>query len=290
MAATPRTTVLVLGESGTGKELVAQPSTTSPTAPPPFVALNCAALRRAAGGRAFGYEPGAFTGGNPKGHHGLFAAADGGTLFPDELGELAPAPQAKLLRVLGARLPPGGRQRGHRGRRGILAAPPGPARHGRGRLLPRGPFIASTCCRSPSPCGRKEDATPSPRTSWPSSARLGRSFAGFTDAAATALEAHPWPGNVHELRNVIERAAILAHDGTVRPEHLSLESTRATAPKTAPGTGPSLPLTSLRLKDLEEALVRHALDSCAGNRSLAARELGINRTTLYAKLKAYGLE
>ena len=294
VVATPRTTVLVLGESGTGKELVARAiHDQSDRATGPFVALNCAALSgELLEAELFGYEPGAFTGGNPKGHHGL-AAADGGTLFLDELGELAPALQAKLLRVLQERV-----YRRVGGNEDIeVDARSWPAPTGTCPPWSRPAPSAKTS----SIAQRAVDVRLPARAQGGRDAHrhallaqfgkeLGRSFAGFTDAVATALEAHPRPGNVRELRNVIERAAILAHDGTVRPEHLSLESTRATAPKTAPGTGPSLPLTSLRLKDLEEALVRHALDSCAGNRSLAARELGINRTTLYAKLKAYGLE
>ena len=297
VAATPRTTVLVLGESGTGKELVARAiHDQSDRATGPFVALNCAALSgELLEAELFGYEPGAFTGGNPKGHHGLFAAADGGTLFLDELGELAPALQAKLLRVLQERVY---RRVGGNEDIAVDARILASTHRDLPAMVEAGSFREDLFYRLnvlsitvPPLRERKEDVTPIATHFLAQFGKeLGRSFAGFTDAAATALEAHPWPGNVRELRNVIERAAILAHDGTVRPEHLSLESTRTTAPKTAPGTGPALPLTSLRLKDLEEALVRHALDSCAGNRSLAARELGINRTTLYAKLKAYGLE
>jgi len=100
------------------------------------------------------------------------------------------------------------------------------------------------------------------------------------------LRAHPWPGNVRELRNTVERAAIQAEEGLVRPQHLGLDGERTGA---ASGDG-ALPLTSSKLKDMEEVLIRRVLDTCEGNRSHAARELGINRTTLYAKLKSYAID
>ena len=116
---------------------------------------------------------------------------------------------------------------------------------------------------------------------------LGRDFTGFSEAAMDALQRYGWPGNIRELKNAVERSAILADQGLIRPEHLNLP--RREAPE-APLEGSNLPLEGWTLKGMEESLIRRALVEFNGNRSLVARELGINRTTLYNKLRVYGIE
>jgi DNA-binding NtrC family response regulator len=128
-------------------------------------------------------------------------------------------------------------------------------------------------------------------------AELGKPLRGFTDEALEELCAHPWPGNVRQLRNTIERAALVTSEPFVRPEHLAL-APAATGPAPAgerpePADGADLlplPPGERTLRAAEEALIRRVLDETGGNRSRSARLLGINRTTLYDKLRRYGIE
>ena len=289
-ASTPRTTVLITGESGVGKELVARAvHGQSARAERPFVALNCAALAESLlEAELFGYESGTFTGGDPKGREGLVAAAEGGTLLLDEVGEMVPPLQAKLLRVLQERSYR--RVGGHEDRpmdvrivastnRDLVA------------MVEQGSFREDLYYRLnvlsivvPPLRERLEDIDPIARHFLDEVAHdLGSRFCGFSTVAMDQLRGHSWPGNVRELRNTIERAAILACEGEIQPEHLGL----------APSAGPrattplQLPLADRTLKTMERALIRQVLDECDGNRSRAARELGINRATLYNKLRAY---
>jgi two-component system, NtrC family, response regulator HydG len=294
VAGTPRTTALVSGESGVGKELVARAihegSARSDRA---FVAVNCAAISEGLlEAELFGYEPGAFTGGDPAGRDGLLAAADGGTLLLDEVGELAPLLQAKLLRVLQERTyrRVGGTVDLHMDVRVVAAT-----NRDLAAMVEEGTFREDLYYRLnvlsiqvPPLRERPEDVPPIATHFLARFAEeLGREFTGFSEAAMEQLSRYPWPGNVRELKNAVERAAILAERGLLRPEHLSLPRRDGLA---ASLPGSSLPLADWSVKKMEEALIRRALVEFEGNRSLVARELGINRTTLYNKLKVYGIE
>ena len=294
IAGTPRTTALVTGESGVGKELVARAiHEGSARAEGPFVAVNCAAFSEGLlEAELFGYEPGAFTGGDPAGRDGLIAAADGGTLLLDEIGELAPALQAKLLRVLQERtyrrvggsvdLPMDARVVASTNRNLVAMVEEGGFRED---LYYR---LNVLSIHVPPLRERPEDIAPIATHFLARFAEeLGRDFTGFSEAAMEALVRYPWPGNVRELKNAVERAAILAERGLVRPEHLSLPAASTPA---APLGGSTLPLETWSLRRMEEVLIRRALVEFKGNRSQVARELGINRTTLYNKLKAYRIE
>ena len=303
VAATSQTTVLIQGESGVGKELVARAiHESSDRASGPFVAINCAALTaELLEAELFGYEPGAFTGGSTGGHRGLIAAAEGGTLFLDEVGELELALQAKLLRVLQERtyrrvganrdLPMDAR---------IVAA----SNRDLGQRVETGHFREDLYYRInvlsiavPPLRERREDI---PELATHFLRQFGEEFKkplnAFSQAAMARLLAHPWPGNVRELRNTIERAALLAEGSTVEPGHLGLVS--EPGPQTGDGgfvadpTKDLLPLPSgnRTLRAAEEALIRRVLEETDGNRSASARLLGINRTTLYNKLRAYGID
>jgi len=303
VASTPRTTVLITGESGVGKELVARAIHERPgRASGPFVALNCAALADSMlEAELFGYEPGAFTGALPKGREGLFAAAEGGTLFLDEIGELAPELQAKLLRVLQERS--FRRVGGHDDRPTdvrILAS----TNRDLATMVDEGRFREDLYYRLnvlsivvPPLRERAEDIPHLARHFLAHFAdEFGRDYAGFDEEALAKLTSSPWPGNIRELRNAIERAALNAGGGLVRTEHLeggeprvgSSESA-ASAASTDPSAAYQLGLESLDWRAAEEVLVRRALDEAAGNRSETARLLGVNRATLYNKLKAYGI-
>ncbi len=298
VARSPRTTVLVSGESGTGKELVARAvHEASRGGRRPFVAVNCAALADGlVEAELFGYAPGAFTGGRPGGHEGLIAAASGGTLLLDEIGELAAEPQAKLLRVLQER---SFRRIGENRDRPADARIIASTHRDLSARVDAGLFREDLYYRLnvlsihlPPLRERLEDIAPLARHFLARlGADLGRSFE-LSEAALDGLRRRPWPGNVRELANVLERAAVLSpHD---RLDIDDLEPVPDAVPEApsareASVAALSLPLESLRLRDMESALIRRALEACEGNRSRAARELGINRATLYGKLRRLGI-
>lgn len=296
VAAAPNTTALITGESGVGKELVARAiHERSSRVDGPFVALNCAALaENLLEAELFGYEAGSFTGGHPKGRDGLLASAAGGSLLLDEVGELDMILQAKLLRVLQERV-----YRRIGGQRDLPMDARVIASTNRDLLamVEEHTFREDLFYRLnvlsivvPPLRERPEDVAPlAVHFLGRFAAELARDLVGFSEAAMEKLMAHPWPGNVRELRNAVERASLLTESGLVGPEHLGLD--QRPAPAAAPSTGLSAlpPGGSLRLRDMEEALIRQALEACEGNRSSAARELGINRATLYNKLKVYGI-
>jgi DNA-binding NtrC family response regulator len=307
VAATPRTTVLIQGETGAGKELVARAiHERSARSHGPFVAINCAALAEPLlEAELFGYEPGAFTGGAPGGHAGLMAGAEGGSLFLDEVGELAAASQAKLLRVLQERVYR--RVGGSRDRRmdaRIIAA----SNRDLAAAVEQGRFREDLYYRlnvmslSVPPLRERREDIPELAVHFLRrfGEEFGKSFQGFTESAMRRLVEAPWPGNVRELKNTIERAALLASEPLVRPEHLVLQpgSEREGGPG-AGGADPAegsagdlvlLPRGERSLRAAEEALIRRVLAETGGNRSRSARLLGINRTTLYHKLRTYGIE
>ena len=298
VAATPRSTALITGESGVGKELVARAvHERSDRAEGPFVALNCAALAEGLlEAELFGYEPGAFTGGDPKGRDGLITAAKGGTLFLDELGELDLALQAKLLRVL--------QERSFRRVGGTLdltmdARVVASTNRDLAGMVEEGEFREDLFYRLnvfsivvPPLRSRVEDI-PSLAAHFLGqfAEELGRPFIGFSDGALARLEAHAWPGNIRELRNTIERAAILTSGGEVDARSISLAEGGAVGGSDASGWSPeTLPEDQLSLDRMEAAMIRRALDVTSGNKGRAARALGIHRSTLYKKLEAYDIE
>ena len=294
VASAPRTTVLVLGESGVGKERVARAiHARSARAAGPFVAVNCATLsEELVEAELFGYEAGAFTGARSGGHAGLFEAADGGTLLLDEIGELAPALQARLLRVLEER-----RVRRVGGTRDVevdvrviactnrdLAAEVEAGRF-REDLFYR---LNVMCIRVPALRERREDIAPLARHFLAEAAReLDRPGLRLDAEALAALEGHSWPGNVRELKNAVERAALLAPAGALRAADLV---PGAEPPAPTGGAPAALPEgEDLSLRRMEETLIRRALSLTGGNKSESARRLGVHRATLYHKLREYGI-
>jgi transcriptional regulator with PAS, ATPase and Fis domain len=294
VAATPRTTVLVLGESGTGKEVVAREiHRRSARCDKPFVAVNCAGFADGLlEADLFGHAPGAFTGALPGGRKGLFEAAHGGSILLDEIGELDLNLQARLLRVLQERTirPVGGTQDKAVDVR-ILAA----TNRDLGEMVGAGKFredlyyrLNVLSIRVPALRDRIGDVPLLARLFVGEIAReIGCAPRGLTNEASTALAQHRWPGNVRELRNVIERAVLLARDGWIGTEHLGLEENKVAQGSASKGLHLEIPDCSLR--SVERALIERVLGDAAGNRSQAARLLGVNRTTLYNKMRAYGL-
>lgn len=278
-------TVLLTGESGTGKEVVARTlHNLSPRKDQAFVAVNCAALaENLLDSELFGHERGAFTGAD-KQRRGRFELADGGTLLLDEVGEMSPGLQAKLLRVLQERqvVRVGGNATvdvdvrviaaTHRDLRAAVAA--GTFRED---LFYR---LAVVPVHIPPLRQRGQDIL---RLSKHFLAKLGRNYGRpglqLDAPAQEALQRHDWPGNVRELYNTIERAVVLSGGDMIGLGDLSLGAARTQV-------GADLPLN---LAELEREAILRALDQCQGNRRLAADKLGIGLRTLQYKLNEYGL-
>jgi two-component system response regulator FlrC len=277
-------TVLLTGETGTGKELVARLiHHWSPRADRAFVAVNCAALAETLlESELFGHEKGAFTGAVAQ-RRGRFELAHGGTLFLDEVGEMSPALQAKLLRVLQERTLErvGGTKTvtvdvrviaaTNRDLQAMVAAKT--FRDDLYYRLSVFPIVLPPLRDRPA-----DILTLAAHILRQASRRLGKGIAGFTDEAEVLLRRYGWPGNIRELQNVIERAVILCREDRIGPTHLNL------APALAPP-----PTGQKTLKDLEREAILAALDAHGGNRRQAAEQLGIGLRTLYTRLKEYGI-
>jgi len=293
-------TTLLLGESGTGKEVLARYiHEHSARCSGPFVAVNCAAFPESLiESELFGHEKGAFTGATGR-HKGQFEMADGGTLLLDEIAEMPLALQPKLLRVLETRR---FRRVGGTGEVEvnvrIIASTnreiDADAREGRFRedLLYRLNVIT---LRIPPLRERPEDVAALARLFLRQQEAEGniRAAKRFSPAAERALAEHDWPGNVRELRNAVARAAIISRGSLILPEDLP-EAVRASAarPCAAASAHPDEAKSSVLVGDMEtiqKQAILEALDKTDGNKTKAAKILGISRRTLIYKLRSYGM-
>jgi DNA-binding NtrC family response regulator len=293
-------TVLIHGESGTGKELVARALyLESPRASAPFIKVNCAAVpENLIESEFFGHEKGSFTGAMTK-REGRFELAHGGTILLDEISEISPNVQAKLLRVLQEReLERVGGNRTIKVDVRVIAT----TNRNLEVSVEKKEFRQDLYFRLnvvpihvPPLRERIEDV---PFLSEEFMRRFGRKHGvhvkGFSEEAMRQLKAHSWPGNVRELQNVIERAVILCgENGILEPEHLGLTMgqqpaaavipatvTAASAPATVGGALPSL-------AEMEKRHILAALDQCKGNRTHAAKLLDVSIRTLRNKLHEY---
>ena len=284
-------TVLLLGESGTGKEVAARAvHRWSARSAGPFVAVNGAAIsEHLLESELFGHEKGAFTGAHER-RRGRLELAAGGTFFLDEIGELRPELQVKLLRVLQERCfeRVGGTQTIEADVRWIAATNRDlrverDAGRFREDLYHR---LAVFPIRLPPLRERRADILPLARALLAAvGAQLGRPGLTLAPAAERRIVAAEWRGNVRELRNALERAAILADGSAIDEVHLWLE---APAP-TGSAAGAAAPPVVRPLDELEREAIDRALAESGGNRREAALRLGIGVRTLYEKLKRYGL-
>ncbi len=288
-------TVLVLGESGTGKELLAHAlHQASHRSDGPFVTINCAALpENLVESELFGHRKGAFTGAHDH-NPGRIRSAEGGTLFLDEIGELPLAIQAKLLRFLeSGECQSVGEQSPYRVNVRVITAtnrdlytlvrenrfredlyyrlnvvplelPPLRQRHGDVALLIR--HLTRELAAQH---------------------RLAAPY--FTSRAQTRLEAYHWPGNIRELRNFCERMVVLNHGQELDENALPLELLRSRSRSGETDKPFALPDEGISLDELERDMIRQALDRTHGNRSRAARLLGLSRDTLLYRIKKYAL-
>jgi transcriptional regulator with PAS, ATPase and Fis domain len=280
------TTVLVTGESGTGKEVVARfIHQASARSDGPFVALNCAALpEQLLESELFGYERGAFTSAQ-QAKPGLIELASGGVLFLDEVSEMSLPAQAKFLRVLQEReFQRLGGTRTLKANIRVIAATNRDLR----KAVARGAFredlyyrlqvfdIAIAPLRE-----RADDIVPLSEAILD---ELGRSFgrppAGLTRDAREALVRYDWPGNIRELRNALERAAIRCEGSLIDVNHLALQ------PAATPRGGGMV----LELRGLERDTIVRVLQECKWNKARAAKRLGLTRTQLYGRMHKYVIE
>lgn len=286
-------TVLIRGESGSGKELVARAiHYSSPRRDGPFICLNCAALSETLlESELFGHEKGAFTGATDK-KVGKFEAADGGTIFLDEIGEMAPGTQAKLLRVLEGH--PYERVGGHVPIRvdvRVVAATNQPLE----KNLQAGTFRRDLFFRL-----QVVEIRVPPLRERPSDVAMladhflkrfvsetGRKIRGFTASAMRKLESHAWPGNVRELRNVIERAVALGRGTSIDAADIWLTSVEVASdqPRAAEPVFKPIPL-----EDLERRHIGQTLEHVNWNKTQAAALLQIERSTLDRKIRLYELK
>jgi len=291
-----RTTILIQGESGTGKELLAKAiHYNSPRASMPLISLNCAALPDTLlESELFGYEPGAFTDARRR-KEGLIEKAGGGTLFLDEIGNTSPSLQAKLLRVLeeGTFMRLGGTKVIQANVRIIAAT---------NRLLKeavaKGEFREDLYYRLnvlplfiPPLRERKGDIVPLALDIMSQfNTELRKNFIGFTPAAAELLKEYAWPGNIRELRNVVERTMILCKETEIDSGDLP-EEVRDHGPTPAdnePSSHWDVSPTGdqfVTLAELEDRYIQDVLHATGQNKTHAARLLGIHPTSLMRRLK-----
>jgi DNA-binding NtrC family response regulator len=279
-------TVLLTGESGVGKERVARfIHQESARTAGPFVAINCGAVPESLlESELFGHAKGSFTGANQD-RPGLFEAANGGTLLLDEIGEVPPVVQVKLLRVLQEReVRRVGENRSRPIDVRVLAATNRDlvteiqAARFRQDLYYR---LRVVEIHVPALRERRDDILPLARAFLADATRKTRgTVTGFTPAAANRLLRHTWPGNVRELENAVERAVVLAPRSRVDADDLP-EDVSLAAPETA-ATGDVRPLA-----EVERDYILSAMRAVGGNRATAAKKLGIGTATLYRKLKEY---
>ena len=303
-----RTTVLMTGESGTGKSLIAHAiHHRSPRATKPFVEISCGSIPETLlESELFGHVKGAFTGAHVD-KVGRFLAADTGTIFLDEINSASPGMQLKLLRVLQERKfePVGSTQTVEVDVRVVLAS-----NQPLEKLVAEGTFRQDLYYRInvvkielPPLRDRVSDIPMlASRFLDKHAAELGKQLTGFSPEATQALTHYSYPGNVRELQNIIERAAVLSRRPTIGVEDLPPQVvdpsgnrdalTSRVGPATAPDAdGPWVPVPlEEALREPEKRILLRALEANQWNRQRTADQLQINRTTLYKKLKSYGIE
>ncbi|RME74986.1 MAG: sigma-54-dependent Fis family transcriptional regulator [Planctomycetota bacterium] len=289
-----RAPVLIQGESGTGKELVARAlHARSDRADGPFVAINCGALQESLlENELFGHARGAYTGADGE-QPGLFEVADGGTLFIDEVCEMGPEVQTRFLRVLElGELRRLGESRTRRVDVRVVAATnrdvEAEVRRGRFRedLYYR---LAVLPIETPPLRERRDDIPLLVRHYLERHGRRGGAPRRLTAAAIELLQRHDWPGNVRELFNVLERALIVSNALEIGPEDLPPLDRGLGRRAGASTAGSASETRCSTLEEVEARHIRRVLEATGGNKTRAAKELGISLRSLYRKLEKYGI-
>ena len=277
LVATTNMSVLILGESGTGKEHIAEKiHARSKRSGKPYVAVDCGLLsKELAASELFGHEKGAFTGAESK-KQGFWEEAAGGTLFLDEIGNLPPEVQQMLLRALESKMyRPTGGSKDKKADVRIIAATNEDLQVAIGEKR----FRAEYTLHIPPLRECKEDIMPlADFFRQLANDEFEKQVKGFDAEARKQLLTYTWGGNVRELKSVVRMAVLHTEGDTVMADTLEFDEM------------PSVTDASLALEDMEKTRILHALERANGNRKLAAELLGIGRTTLYNKMKAYGIE
>lgn len=284
------TSVLITGESGTGKELVARAiHHGSARAAGPFIPVNCVAIpSELAESMLFGHMKGSFTGATAD-RKGWFELADGGTLFLDEIGDMPAALQAKLLRVLeDGEITPVGAAQSKRVDVRVLSA----TNADLAAKIAAGAFrqdlyfrLARYVVRTPPLRERPEDVAPlAAHFLEMFSAEMGRTAPVLAPEAVEALTGYSFPGNVRELKNLIERALIASGGKSIERQHLRPgDGSVAMVPLEARAASPAVGGLPLNLEEAEQVLIQRALEQTGGNVAEAARLLGVNRSRIYRR-------
>jgi DNA-binding NtrC family response regulator len=299
-------TVLIRGPSGSGKELVARAiHHNSARRDKPMVTINCAALQETLlESELFGHERGSFTGAG-QAKPGLFEVAEGGSLFIDEIAEMSPGMQAKLLRVLedGTYRRVGGTQELKADVR-IIAATNKPLEEEQkaGRFREDLYYRLNVISIALPPLRERKEDIPALVEHFLATRPIGRTKLKIDSAALAALIAYHWPGNVRELANVIERAQILAEGDTITTDDLPdtivstappppfVPASEAASPSVAMSTPNAVAAESVLLRDVERRHVQRILKDHGGNKVHAAKALGISRRALYRLIDKYRLD
>ncbi len=287
-------TVLIQGDSGTGKELFARAiHNLSPRQNAPFVIVNCGALPDTLlESELFGYVKGAFTDAK-KSKPGRFSVAKGGTIFLDEIGDTSPSVQVKLLRVLETKTyEPLGSNKTLRTNAQIIAA----TNRDLLKLISKGRFrediyyrISVVRIELPPLSDRRDDIPPLlDHFLEKFNARTGKRIVGASKEVMERFMNYDFPGNVRELENVIEHAFVLSHGDILELKHLP-RGIEPPQKRESPTDAPMSPPKKI-LEEIEAELIEQALKKHFGHRGRAARELGIHKTTLWRKMKKYGIE
>lgn len=291
VAASDATTILLRGESGTGKDLVAHVlHYESRRAEAPFMTITCTALQETLlESEVFGHERGSFTDAKAQ-KKGLFELADGGTVFLDEIGDMSPGLQAKLLRFLEEKAfrRVGGTEDLRVDVR-IIAA----TNRDLEEQIKKGTFREDLYYRLnvipidiPPLRDRPEDIMGLVEHFIAQfNEEFHKEVRGLSSEARSVLQMYPWPGNVREVRNVIERAILLCSGDEIQAEDLLIRG----APCRFEAKGILLPEEGVRLEDVEKSLVRQALERTGGNQSRAAKLLGLSRDQVRYRMKQYGM-
>ena len=295
-------TVIIEGPSGTGKELTARAiHTLSKRSDGPFIAVECAALSKdLLESELFGYEPGAFTGASAHGRIGHIESASGGTLFLDEIGEIDLSTQVKLLRVLESKtLKRVGGSTDIAVDFRLVAA----TNRNLAKMVAEGTFredlyyrLNVVDIRTPALKDHSEDIPQLVAKFLKEFAeKNASSVTGIEEPALSALASYDWPGNVRQLRNVIEKVTVLAAGSVITlsdlPSEITTPAEKETVSAASADNAQRSPLaTSISLAQAEKRQILSALDSCAGNKTKAADLLGISRRTLHRKLKEWSIE
>jgi DNA-binding NtrC family response regulator len=287
-----RATVLLCGESGVGKDMIARVlHYHSPRRDRPFVKINCTAIpENLMESELFGYEKGAFTGAVTA-KPGKFEQADSGTVFLDEIGDVPAAIQVKLLRVLQEReFERLGSNKTRQIDVRVIAATNADLR----RALEEGRFREDLYYRlnvmpiNIPPLRDRRDDIPvlAQRFLIRSTNEIGSLVESFSDEAMDVLRSHDWPGNVRQLENVIERSVLLASGRRLEASEIRLDS----VPRNRNHEGPAFLPEGVTLEEFEQSVIREALRRANGNKSLAARMLGLTRNAFRYRLAQAGLE